>query len=561
MRTVRIMCNDHDVIYPDGHIVGKIGEHNATMLEIRTTDDFVIGCDYFSIEIFRNEHLFYSGTITDDMGGDDNSYRAGCVFYLKLWHNLTLGKQINIVVVGYKTLPDGNAEEVRRSPVIGSLLFTGAFGCDKESEYAGGITAEVAELSRRVVELKGTDDDLFTEIEAIRNDIPSSVDIARWDGAATESHTHPNKPTLDRLTEVDGVLYLDGKRLDGVIVWPIQKDPVIPAQPDGTLLYTVYGEDGLMNSDPYLVDIQGVLYRKPAPWKPGQLWVCRSGIWYLLTSESKTNFDPGEVFEGDGDIIEGGDDNIVWAPAPNPDDDALIVDGVKLLPFGVPIDLVFDKPETAHYYLADENITTNRQYLIEVKTENANRSIRIACYNGMFSVVYDEFGVGKKYYQNGSWDSEPDLSAFKIASVKFHDTVTALSLEEILANSDYLRMYTSFCQAFQSCEMQDFKRYAPIDGAYEALSDTVVCDGRVCVAKLNEYTTSIKTYRERFHGTKDGYATVYVDCDADVDVAFDVDYFVGGEVPNTKAGRHKLIYNLLPDCTVSLGALDLEAVV
>lgn len=368
-----------------------------------------------------------------------------------------------------------------------------------------------------------------------------------------------HQSTLDSLSVVDGKLFFDGSLIENVIVWKIKKDPVIPAEPDGTLLYTVYGENGLMNSDPYLVEIQGVLYKKPAPWKPGQLWVCRSGIWYLLTSESKTNFDPSEVHEGD--IIEGGDDNIVWAPAPNPDDDALIVDGVKLLQFGVPLDLVCDKPETAHYYLAEENITTNRQYLIEVKTENANRSIRIACYNGMFSVVYDEFGVGKKYYQNGSWDVEPNLSAFKIESVKFNDTVTALSLDEIIANSDYLRMYTSFCQAFQSCAIKDFKRYPPIDGAYEALSDTVVCDGRVCVAKLNGNTTSIKTSRDRFLGTKDSYATVYVDCEVDVDVAFDADYYVGGEVPNTKTGRHKLIYNLLPDSTVSLGALDLEAVV
>ena len=418
-------------------------------------------------------------------------------------------------------------------------------------------------LSRRVTEYKGN---VYYIVCAKRSDGDNVV--VEWNTKVAQGKVDEGLECVHEVEELNSDIIeqilvrldsIDSSNSTRVITWPIKKDPVIPAEPDGTLLYTVYGENGLMNSDPYLVEIQGVLYKKPAPWKPGQLWVCRSGIWYLLTSESKTNFDPSEVHEGD--IIEGGDDNIVWAPAPNPDDDALIVDGVKLLPFGVPLDLVCDKPETAHYYLADENITTNRQFLIEVKTESANRSIRIACYNGMFSVVYDEFGVGKKYYQNDSWNVKPDLSAFKISSVKFNDTVTALSLEEILANSDYLRMYTSFCQAFQSCSIKDFKRYAPIDGAYEALSDTVVCDGRVCVAKLESYTTSIKTSRDRFLGTKDSYATVYVDCDSDVDIAFDADYFVSGEVPNTKAGRHKLIYNLLPDSTVSIGSLDLEAVV
>ena len=405
-------------------------------------------------------------------------------------------------------------------------------------------------------------DDIGEHIDHLYKATHTHVNKADLDIITYADVVHANRQSLDKISvSEDGKLYIDGKRLENVLVWKIQKDPVIPAEADGTLLYTVYGEDGLMESDPYIVEIQGVLYRKPAPWKPGQLWVCRGGIWYLLTSESKTNFDPSEVANG-GDITIGGDEGDIedFAPAPEPEQDEMIVDGVKLLPFGKPLDLVCDKPETAHYYLADENITTNRQYLIEVLTESANRSIRIACYNGMFSVVYEEFGEQKKYYQNGSWDSAPDLSAFEIAAVKFNGIDTVDNLDAILANPDYLKMYTSFCQAFQSCAIEDFKRYAAIDGAYEALSDTVVCDGRVYAAKLNEYTTAIQTSRDRFLGTKDSYATVYVDCDADVDVAFDADYLVGGEAPNTKAGRHKLIYNVLPDATVSLGSLDLEAV-
>ena len=613
MRTVRIMCNDHDVLYPDGHIVGKIGEHNATMLEIKTTDDFVIGCDYFSIEIFRNEHVFYSGTITDDMGGDDNSYRAGCVFYLKLWHNLTLGKQINIVVVGYKTLPDGNAEEVRRSPVIGSLLFTGAFGCDKESEYAGGITAEVAELSRRVVELKGTDDDFFTEIEAIRNDISSSVDIARWDGAATDSHTHPNKLALDKLTVTDGELFIDGKRFGGVVVWHIVDDPVnVPSMADGTLLFITPGENGDMSYPPYYVNILGTPVQKIAPWKPGQLWVCRGGVWFLIATANRTEYKPEEVItetvlpDGEVAAISTLTEADVSASAPteeeiydvdpceNVDKSGGIVEAVKtlqteahthsnlealerveatddvvLLPFGKPLDL----------YL--RNDFQHLQYPQSIDGEDVGifvsstdgRHIILYVENHLISVEYYDGETTHRSNDGEIWSGgtiHPNEEPIKDFSIRRIDIwkggyVPYDSVEEINSDNHAKYCFDVFCRAFNT-SIENMGSIKLIENVFDGNYANGLKWGRNYYITVNDSTYVLNIDwtcpipNGDFGLRNEAYCVVYLNLEQDCDIAHEAQYIVNGESPNTKAGLHKWIFNYLYDGTVSLGAIDLEAI-
>ncbi|MDD6062875.1 MAG: hypothetical protein PUB99_09705, partial [Oscillospiraceae bacterium] len=296
MTDIHIIFDGDNITLPNGYNLGVQGEHNAVQLVITLPDSMVQDMSYHVVTLGGVQ----SAIITDAAENVDGAYRSGNTIYMPLTAAYTKSCNVDLTVTAYRQI--GSVPTVvDKTPTVYGLRFSASAG--DAVDIPGGLVAQVADITKT-------------------------------------QHTHPNKPTLDRLTEADGVLYLDGKRLDGVIVWPIQKDPVIPAQPDGTLLYTVYGEDGLMNSDPYLVEIQGLIYKKPAPWKPGQLWVCRSGIWYLLTSESNTNFDPSEVYEG-GDIIEGGDDNNVWAPAPLPDEGGgADTDDVVLLPMGEPLHLI-----------------------------------------------------------------------------------------------------------------------------------------------------------------------------------------------------------------------------
>ena len=351
--------------------------------------------------------------------------------------------------------------------------------------------------------------------------------------------SHANRQSLDKLTVTDGELFIDGKRLENVIVWKIQKDPVIPAQPDGTLLYTVYGEDGLMSSNPYLVEIQGVLYRKPAPWVPGQLWVCRGGIWYLLTSESKTNFDPSKVVQGDGDGIIDIEDGITGAPAPEPDDNS--TGEVVLMPVGEPLHLVKRADfGSAPMYAMDSFIRQNNpKYDFYVDGADGTR-IRMV-YNG---ASMDGVEV------NG--DSSAGLpESFTIASINGYASVEALP-------ADMLDAYRTFC-SFINTSVSAMGDGVPIAGKAE-ISTRGILWGRTYAFRLDFDSIGIIFADDADEGmiAEEAYTTLYVYFPQDLDAAISgVDYFVGG-VPQTTQGWHKWILNRLPNGQTCLQAFDLQ---
>lgn len=401
-------------------------------------------------------------------------------------------------------------------------------------------------LSRRVTEYKGN---VYYIVCAKRSDGDNVV--IEWNTKVAQGKVDEGLECVHEVEElntdiIEQILVrldsIDSSNSNRVITWPIKKDPIIPSEPDGTLLYTVYGENGLMNSDPYLVEIQGVLYKKPAPWKPGQLWVCRSGIWYLLTSESKTNFDPSEVYEGD--IIEGGDDNIVWAPAPNPDEGGgTDMDDVVLLPMGKPLHLVKRENFGSAPMYAMESFIRQNDPKFDFYVDGADGTRIRMVYNGVS--VFD-------VEVNGN-SSVGLPESFTIASINGYASVEALP-------ADMLEAYRTFC-SFINTSVSAMGDGVPIAGKAEIPTVGLLWN-RTYAIRLDNGSIDIFFAENAAEGmiAQEAYTTVYVYFPQDIDATISgVDYFVGG-VPKTTQGWHKWIFNRLPNGQASLGALDLEAI-
>lgn len=430
-------------------------------------------------------------------------------------------------------------------------------------------------------------DDIGEHIDHLYKATHTHVNKADLDIITYADVVHANRQSLDKISVSEtGELYIDGKRLENVLVWKIQKDPVIPAQPDGTLLYTVYGEDGLMESDPYLVEIQGVLYRKPAPWKPGQLWVCRGGIWYLLTSESKTNFDPSEV-ANDGDITIGGDEGDIedFAPAPEPGEDesnSAVPGEVVLMPLNEPLTFRFreDFNEIPMYLTGRKSVTRNDsdsdwriEFEIIIEETNGKKWSMNLFNDGLYGyyspsiVFYDDVTAPEEesteiYWFNGSeWKSfingVEGNECLEIPDAKIIQVAGKTSIKEL--DTDELFYYKMLCQ-FVNTSVENMGVAHIIDGMIEVRTRGGLKWGRTYYQSM-ESDTEIMTIDTDSYSCGNDYIVLYFYCHGTMDVGLtDVDFFVGG-VPDTQTeGWHKWIFNRLPNGQISLGSLDLEAV-
>lgn len=539
MTDFRILFDgSNHIALPDGYNLGVQGEHNAVQLVISLPVSMVQDMSYHVVTLGGVQ----SAIITDAAENVDGAYRFRNTIYFPLTAAYTKSCNADLTVTAYRQT--GSVPTVvDKTPTVYGLRFSAGDAVD----IPGGLVAQVAEIAKT-------------------------------------QHTHPNKPTLDKLTEEDGTLYLDGKRLDGVIVWPIRKDPVIPAQPDGTLLYTVYGEDGLMNSDPYLVEIQGVLYRKPAPWKPGQLWVCRGGIWYLLTSEGKTNFDPSKVVQGGGDIIDGDLDD-VYAPAPEPGEDesnSAVPGEVVLMPLNEPLTFRFreDFNEIPMYLTGRKSVTRNDsdsdwriEFEIIIEETNGKKWSMNLFNDGLYGyyspsiVFYDNVTAPEEesteiYWFNGSeWKSfingVEGNECLEIPDAKIIQVAGKTSIEEL--DTDELFYYKMFCQ-FVNTSVENMGVAHIIDGMIEVRTRGGLKWGRTYYQSM-ESDTEIMTIDTDSYSCGNDYIVLYFYCHGTMNVGLtDVDFFVGG-VPDTQTeGWHKWIFNRLPNGQISLGSLDLEAV-
>lgn len=414
-----------------------------------------------------------------------------------------------------------------------------------------------------------------------------------------------HQSTLDSLSVVDGKLFVDGKPIVGVVVWHIVDDPVnVPSMDDGTLLFISPGINGDMSYPPYKVLVLGAVVTKIAPWKPGQLWVCRGGVWYLLATANRQEYTPeevvpDEVLPEDSDIPQdvGGSvpaEEEVYEvdPCENVDKSGGIVEVVKtlqtkshthsnleilesvgttddvvLMPMGEPLNLMI-REDFASLQFPIIPVHSDLHVFSAVIQSGAYKSITVVVGDGESFINFHDSNAsinvsttdGLAWYDGETMVDAPDLTGFKIDYFETDSLgITSETLEDIEGNQEVLSMYKTLCRAINtSVENMGSVRIEP--DVVEALPANGVRANRTYAVAVGAEGFSMQFDRSSISGG-DAYAVVYLNILQDCDIAFDADLYVGGESPNTKAGMHKLIYNVLPNGQVSLGALDLEAVV
>lgn len=214
-RTIELNLN----VEPPLIYAGYMGEHNATVLHI-TPPTMLSDSDYFRAAFDLSGIVIYSEQLTGD------------TLTVILWKQLTQQKQISMTLEGYKD--DGS--DIGKSQLVTLMFREAVFGTDGESDT---------------------------------NPHGMAVDVA----ANTARHTHDNKPTLNKLSEVDATLMFSGQPIGGtstVIVNSI--DDLDPAAPDGSLAVVRGGE--ITDKEPEtFVDLQLIesLYLNPHPPHPDDI--------------------------------------------------------------------------------------------------------------------------------------------------------------------------------------------------------------------------------------------------------------------------------------------------
>lgn len=560
MADFHIVFDGNKIALPDGYNLGVQGEHNATRLVIALPETFCAGADFYVVNLGGK----MSAAITSEKN-IEGGYIDGSTIYQPLTSAYTGERSLSVSVAAFLVTDDGDNEIIRCTRTVYGLIL-------RESTLADGSTN--AGIAIEVNEIKKA------------------------------QHTHPNKPTLDRLTEADGVLYLDGNRLGGVVVWHIVDDPVnVPSMDDGTLLFISPGINGDMSYPPYKVMVLGSVVTKIAPWKPGQLWVCRGGVWFLLATANRQEYTPEEVVPDEvlpeysdipqdvGGSVTAEEEVYEVDPCENVDKSGGIVEAVKtlraeahthsnlealekveitddlvLLPFGESINLSIRVIlEEAHFYLTCRE-EVSPVYSAEIISTDG-RHINLTCGNGECYAKYTNGSNVFKYVD--SWkkisgtEELPNLKEFTIE--RFSDGYSeADNIDHLKQDYILFDKFKVFCQCFRAdTTLTNFNGLYIAENRVEALGRWVFCDNRSYVSRIDAasfYVDAGAQYVGDF--IVDGYSVLYIDLARDCDVVINnISFYVGGEVPNTKAGKHKWIFNETPKGQVSLGALDLEAVV
>ncbi len=157
-------------ILPDGNIFGKMGEHNANVLEITPPAEmsanesialycvaFEVGRDFIK-NVVRSEMIAKAATIS-----------------VPLWHQTTVGESVKFQLEAY----DGENNLLVKSQLVEGVFLPSVSGVQSAGEYGcNGMAASVAAntLSR---------------------------------------HTHENKDIIDKLSEDNGTLTYNGKTIGG----------------------------------------------------------------------------------------------------------------------------------------------------------------------------------------------------------------------------------------------------------------------------------------------------------------------------------------------------------
>lgn len=176
---------------PNGVCLGSVGEHNAVQLVIALPESMLTGITFYTITVGGIE----SAQIVSGSQNVDGAYLLDGVIYQPLTAAYTTQRITDMTVTAYAR-ENGETVVVDKTPTVYGLMFIEG----NSAPVPGGIVSEVAELSENVSDLKNDVSDLSGEVEAIRDDIPTAEEVAAWNEAAADKHTHANKATLDEIT-------------------------------------------------------------------------------------------------------------------------------------------------------------------------------------------------------------------------------------------------------------------------------------------------------------------------------------------------------------------------
>lgn len=165
MRTVRIDFNAENIL-PDGDLVGRIGEHNATHLAITPTEE-MSACDEIT--------SYIAAFVTEGRIIRTDFYPKAEQITVPLCAQLTQGHTLSVQLEGY----DGKGALVVKSPVALLRLLPSAGG--DEADYDSENGGLVSQINLNI--------------------------LAR--------HSHENASVLDNLGESDGKLTYNGEEIKG----------------------------------------------------------------------------------------------------------------------------------------------------------------------------------------------------------------------------------------------------------------------------------------------------------------------------------------------------------
>ena len=186
---------------PNGVCLGSVGEHNAVQLVITLPESMLTGITFYTITVGGIE----SAQIVSGSQNVDGAYLLDGVIYQPLTAAYTTQRITDMTVTAYAR-ENGETVVVDKTQTVCGLMFIEGH----PAPVPGGIVSEVAKLAE--------------EVAAMEDDIPTAEEIAAWNEAAADKHTHSNKAVLDRLDEYD-TQYITYRGI-------VQAVPVVDVLPD-----------------------------------------------------------------------------------------------------------------------------------------------------------------------------------------------------------------------------------------------------------------------------------------------------------------------------------------
>lgn len=251
---IRIIFNTFGSIdLPDGSCLGVQGEHNVARLAITLPESMVVGMTYHTITINGVESAWITTT-----ANNDGAYRDGNVLYVPLTCDMTQYTTVDLFVTAYRQ--EGAAVSlVDRTTMVRGLQFV--YSNSKPSKVKpGGLVAKVYALEKKVEELE----DAGVEVVQTLPDDPDDDKIVylnaddsgfyRWDGSDWVRLTDDGEG-LEALANIVSSLY--GK-VDKIAVAEKYSD-LGDSEYDDAFVAFVYGLDGT-------TDKRGVYVKTDGEW-------------------------------------------------------------------------------------------------------------------------------------------------------------------------------------------------------------------------------------------------------------------------------------------------------